>query len=325
MDYTTITSFNNFYSKLKPKQQSVIRERDYNNFFTNFLASMVKFNGFPESVDTRNLNIYRVTGGDYSVTEYKGELVALYPQPVGVLDLNGEPINIKCSSAYAPVILDRVNGKDAIVGHNTSLRYVDANIGRFSHMFAQIDLSMIYNLFYSRLNKVFATDDEETTKVLQEILDSMDYGKLKTITSKNIMAELNHTMSKPIQEINLTDVDKVDRIQYLSNFYQDLLKRFCWLYGVPMNNSPKMAQQSVEEISNASNGSNVLLFDIMENANKFCDKVNKLYGLNTSATLGDAWEQVVRSEGLKTDSDGLVFPEVETQERADNDKKENAN
>lgn len=324
MDYTTITSFNNFYSKLKPKQQSVIRERDYNNFFTNFLASMVKFNGFPESVDTRNLNIYRVTGGDYSVTEYKGELVALYPQPVGVLDLNGEPINIKCSSAYAPVILDRVNGKNAIVGHNTSLRYVDSNVGRFSHMFAQIDLSMIYNLFYSRLNKVFATDDEETTKVLQDILDSMDYGKLKTITSKNIMAELNHTMSKPIQEINLTDVDKVDRIQYLSNFYQDLLKRFCWLYGVPMNNSPKMAQQSIEEISNASNGSNVLLFDIMENANKFCDKVNKLYGLNTSATLGDAWEQVVRSEGLKTDSDGLVFPEVETQERADNDKKENA-
>lgn len=322
-DYTMCVTFHNAFNQLKAKQQNIIRERDYTNYFINFLSTMVKFNGFPETVDVRNLNIYRVLNGDYCVTEHKGDLIALYSTPSGLLDFNGEPINVKCSSMYAPLILDRVNGKDCIVGHNNSLRTHDCNIERFAHMFSQIDLSMVYNLFYSRLNKVFATDDEETSKTLQDILNSTEYGKLKTVTSTNIMSELTRG-SKPIQEINLTDVKDVDKLQYLSNFYQDLLKRFCWIYGLPMNNSPKMAQQSVEEIANASNGSNVLLFDIMENANKFCDKVNKLYGLNTNATLGDAWEQVVRSEGLKTDADGLVFPSEEETERTDDDKKENA-
>lgn len=320
-DYTTCVTFHNAYNQLKPKQQNYIREKDYKNYFINFLSTMVKFNGFPETVDTRNLNIYRVLNGDYCVTEHKGDLIALYSNPVGLLDFNGEPIDVKCASMYAPLILDRTNGKNCVVGHNNSLRTMDSNIDRFAHMFSQIDVSMVYNLFYSRLNKVFATDDEETTKTLQEILNSMEYGKLKTVTSTNIMSELTKG-SKPIQEIKLTDVADVDKLQYLSNFYQDLLKRFCWAYGLPMNNSPKMAQQSIEEIANASNGSNVLLFDIMENANKFCDKVNKLYGLHTSATLGDAWEQVVRSEGLKTDADGLVFPEV-GEEGTDNDKEEN--
>lgn len=320
MDYTTITTFDNMYSKLKPKQQAYIRERDYYNYMINFLSRMVNFRGFPESVDTRNLNIYRVVNGDYCVTEYNGELKAFYSNPVGLVDVDGEPIKVKCASAYAPVILDRVNGKNCVVGHNNSLRTLDCNIGRFAHIFSQIDISMIYNLFYARLNKVFATDDEETTKVLQSILDSMDYGKLKTITSQNVISELNGHMGKPIQEIKLTDVADIDKLQYLSNFYQDMLKRFCWVYGVPMNNSPKMAQQSTEEIANSNNGSNVLLFDIMDNANKFCDKVNKVFGLNTSATLGDAWEQVIRSQGLKTDADGVVFQDPHAQENTQTEK-----
>lgn len=310
---------NRLYSKLKPKQQAIIRERDYVDIISNLLLPMINWNGFPDTVNTKNINLYRMFNGDYGVTEHKGDLISLCADPSGVLDFNGEPINVKMSSAYAPLILDRVNGKNCVVGHNNSMHKPDYAIYKFAYMLSQTDLSMMYNLYWSRLNKAFATDTEETTRNLRKFLDGMKYGEIGVITSSNMLESITGT--KPIQELKLTEVENIDKLQYLSNFHQDLVKRLAWLYGVPMNQQSKMAQVNNEEISNSENGSRILLFDMMRCANEFCEKVNKLYGLNTSATLGDAWEMTLRANGVTTDENGIVFNDNE--EVNDNEQTEN--
>lgn len=303
-------NYYNNYSRLKPKQKAVIREREYFDFLSNLLISMVNFNGFPDTVNTKNLNLYRMFNGSYGVTEYKGDLIGLCADASGLLDFNGDFIDVKMSSIFAPLILDRKNGKNCVVGYNNSMRTPDQFISRTAHILAQTDLSIVYNLFYARLNKAFATDTEETTREVRKILNGTQYGEIGVVTSSNILGSVNG-MKSPIQEINLTDVKDVDKLQYLSNFHWDIMKRFLWAYGIPMSHESKQAQLNSEEIESSGNGSTVLLFDIMRNANEFCDRVNKLYGLNTNATLGDSWEMCLKSYGVRTDNDGVIFDNAE--------------
>lgn len=316
-------NYYNCYAKLRPKQQNIIREREYMNFLSNLLIKMIEFRGFPKSVNTKNLNLYRMFNGTYGVTEYKGDLISLKADPQGVVDFNGDFINVKMSSIFAPLNLDRVNNKNCVVGYNNSMRTGDEFIMRTAHMLAQTDLSMVYNLFYSRLNKIFTTDNEETTKAIKDIYNGMTYGQIGVVTSSNIVENISNGISKGIQELNLTDIKDIDKLQYLTTFHWDIMKRFLWAYGIPLNNQSKQAQVTTAEIENSENGSNILLFDMLDCANEFCERVNKLYGLNTCAELGDSWEMCLHSQGVCSDKDGVHFDELKENEGTENEENKN--
>lgn len=308
-----------FYDNLKPKVQYELMERDYINIIINLLLPMVNFIGFPNSVSTKNLNLYRMMNGAFGVTELNGELVSLCADGSDVLDVNGDFTKVIMHSYFNNTVIDRTNGVDCVVGYNNSMHLPDYNIQRFAYMFSQTDLSMMYNLKYARMNKIFKASTDATKNALEKALKGADKGETNVIVSDNIFNDVfmkNKGMDE-IASFDITDVEQIDKLQYLSNFHQDLLKRLCWLYGVPMNQQSKMAQVSEFEVSNSNNGSQILLFDIMKNANDFCDKVNKLYGLNTRAELGDAWKVALIGQGIKTDEDGIienVNVEIESEE-----------
>lgn len=310
--------YNNYYAKLTGRQKCIIREKEYINTLTNIILPMIQFNGFPDTVKTDNLMIYNLLNGCYGVTEYKGDLVGLGANASGILDINGDAINVKMFSAYNPTILDRVNGKNCVVGYTNLLKTVDKTLFRYAHQFAQVDLSQVFLLKYSRMNKIYKASTENTKRALEKALEGADMGINNVILSDNLFNDILNPNTNEIESLDLTDVKQTDKMQYLSSYYWDLLRRFLWIYGISMNNQPKMAQVNTLELQNANNGSTIIPSIMLHCAQTFCEKVNNLYGLNTSASFGNSWEVSLESMNITATSEG-----IETMENRDDDAENN--
>lgn len=312
--------YNNYYAKLTGRQKCIIREKEYINTLTNIILPMIQFEGFPETVKTDNLMIYNLLNGCYGVTEYKGDLVGLGANASGILDINGEAINVKMFSAYNPTILDRVNGKNCVVGYTNLLKTVDKTLFRYAHQFAQVDLSQVFLLKYSRMNKIYKASTENTKRALEKALEGADMGINNVILSDNLFNDILNPNTNEIESLDLTDVKQTDKMQYLSSYYWDLLRRFLWIYGISMNNQPKMAQVNTLELQNANNGSTIIPSIMLHCAQTFCEKVNKLYGLNTSASFGNSWQVSLESMNITATSEGIETMENRTDDAENNNE-----
>lgn len=312
--------YNNYYAKLTGRQKCIIREKEYINTLTNIILPMIQFEGFPETVKTDNLMIYNLLNGCYGVTEYKGDLVALGANASGILDINGDAINVKMFSAYNPTILDRVNGKNCVVGYTNLLKTVDKTLFRYAHQFAQVDLSQVFLLKYSRMNKIYKASTENTKHALEKALEGADMGINNVILSDNLFNDILNPNTNEIESLDLTDVKQTDKMQYLSSYYWDLLRRFLWIYGISMNNQPKMAQVNTLELQNANNGSTIIPSIMLHCAQTFCEKVNKLYGLNTSASFGNSWQVSLESMNITATSEGIETMENRTDDAENNNE-----
>ena len=96
--------------------------------------------------------------------------------------------------------------------------------------------------------------------------------------------------STPVDVINLTDVNNIDKIQYLSKFHDDLLRRFCTLYGHAMQTSGKMAQQTTEELQGYNSFSMIIPNNRLEERKKGIDDFNRIFNENVEITYSEAWD-----------------------------------
>lgn len=314
------------WGDLKPKTQTRITEEQTTADLILFLKNIIKLKGFPETVKTDNLTLYGLLFGSYCIKEIDGKPQAYYCNLVGQPDDNGDFIDIKGGSIYNETIFNGVNMKDCVVGYNNSMRTPDYDIERFAYIFTQLDVSLIANIKYARLNKLFGVSDERTKAVLQSALKNADNGENGILLDTNMIKAMLSTgdgNGKPIYSLDLTDIRDIDKIQYINNAYIDLLKRLCWKYGLSMNLTPKMAQQSTEEIANADSGTTVIVDDMLAEYQRFCDNCNKFYGWNTYAELGNAWENKQKSLNMTSDKDGDEYDDnINESEGANNGEKQ---
>lgn len=131
-------------------------------------------------------------------------------------------------------------GKEVIVCGNTPLyRPFRAEREYYSYMKEQTDISVFTQLLNTRLNKAITVPDDQMRKQLVKAYKEMVEG-LPLILVTQIMEE--------ISEVNLTDPQEIDKMQYLTSFYQSLEKREANAFGVDLENLDKRAQVSTTEI-----------------------------------------------------------------------------
>ena len=115
--------------------------------------------------------------------------------------------------------------------------------------------------------------------------------------------------------LNVTDVTLADKIQYLSQAWDNILSRFYSFNGMNTQSGSKLAQQSVDEINNGSSAAMIVPDDRLAKAigDKFTGitKANAIWGWNATAELSECW----RHEAEENLGDG----EVENEEELDNE------
>jgi hypothetical protein len=111
-----------------------------------------------------------------------------------------------------------------------------------------IDTSLQTNIVFSRLKPLPIARDSKTKNIIDESLNDIQSGKIKTILSEMSFRDLADD-NKMIDTLDLTDVTKSQYIQYLLHAYDSIFSRTCMLMGLDTMDNGKQAQITVDEMS----------------------------------------------------------------------------
>lgn len=283
--------FLNGFDFLNGKQKKLLRESDIFAQLLLFLSSMFEYEGFEESVNTDFIEFYNILnpyGGCGVFSDGKNEYVG-YITDGGMLDAYGicEKFNINTlSTKNKQGVIDGVNG--AICWNNKLHKADIVKISRYTEMFNLIDTAEKCLIRYSRLFPIFEVNDDNVKNQIDRALKNADNGEPFTYTSKSL-TRLDANGAQGLQIVNLADYKAIDKIQYLSTFHNDLLRRFYSMYGMPYSQSMKQAQQSIEEVTSDKIVSWVVPDDRLKERRKFVEKYNKVFNHTATVNFSDAW------------------------------------
>ena len=284
----------NFYDKMKPKYQKAANEAIHWNNLFNVLLARFDYDGLPDTipqeflegmlicngtvgfgVDENGSGNYYAVPGSYN-DEIKGYLPTHY---------TGQITNVRVSGEV---------GKDIVVGWNNSTLHPDLILMQYASILSEIDVSEKANVLFARFMRIPKVhDQQEKTAILESIKNIMN-GQMDAWVSSNVHADeiIDGVQKEPF--LDLTDVDKIDKLQYLNQYRDNIIKRFFQIYGQKSQVTSKMAQMSVKEAGANDSLSMILTLDALRQREKFCDECNRVFGLNMSVKLSKCWDDEVK-------------------------------
>lgn len=212
------------------------------------------------------------------------------------------------------IVYQGIIGKDIIIGYNNSIRTPERGIEFYSEQFSEIDSAIGINVKHSKVSSVPVARNGKVKKAIQEILSKVQLGDYEAIADDNILDQMIDGSKEPFQILHLTQPEQIERVQYLSKLYDDLLRRLWTKYGHSMNSTGKMAQVNEMELEGYESYSKIVPFDMLESRQEFLDACNAAFGTNWTVTFGEAWKHLLQTESPEEESEEPEEPEEQEEE-----------
>ena len=304
-----------YFSNLKEKRQKAYRIESYDEVFTNTLISMFTYRGdnVPDEILEYQsfIDIYSMLDGACAIWKLtsdrcpnaqgdamEGKWIITPVDFAGSPDAYGFGADALCTVKSGVVCKFenwRKNPDVAIIFNNSNYS-PDMNIGRFSDMLAELEVSMKLNVLFARMYPMPVASSAKIQKAVEAAIENMRNGKIATILdddtlSKYVADTTTAAANTGIQTVNLTEVEKSQYIQYLAKFRDDLMRWFYSLYGMNSQGSSKMAQQTVDEVNQDNNASMILPHDMLRMRMKSLEnQVNKKFGWDMEVSFSECWQ-----------------------------------
>lgn len=287
-----VSFFNNF-DLLNGKQKKFLRENDIFIQLLLFLSSMFEYKGMSDEINTDFIEFYNILSpyASCGVFEYNGHEVLGYTTEGGLLDEYGIPTKFNINTLnqlHKEGVIDGVNS--AVCWNNKAHKSDLTKLSRYTEMFNLVDTAQKCFIRYARLFPVFEVEDDLVKTQIDSALKNADNGEPFTFTTKSL-SKLGVDGTAGVTVTHLSDYSAIDKIQYLSTFHNDLLRRFYSMYGMSYSQSMKAAQQSIEEITSDRIVSWIIPNDRLNERRKFIEKYNKVFGHNATVDFSDAWKK----------------------------------
>lgn len=142
-----------------------------------------------------------------------------------------------------------INKDIVILKWNNMLKSQFPFIQWFSEMLTDTDISMKYNILYTRVCPIPIVDNDIEEKSMGNILDKLFSGKMQIFKRSTAQSFFNDSESKNDKTLNLTNPQASTYMQNLSRFHDELILRFCLEMGVYVSARDKGAQLNETELN----------------------------------------------------------------------------
>lgn len=285
------------FNFLTAKQKKFLRE---NQIFINlllFLSSMFEYKGMAENINTDFIEFYlaltpRACCGVYR--NNKGREILGYATEGGILNEYGIPEMFNINTLNQNNKQGAVDGVNAAICWNNKTHTSDMiQLSRFTELFNLVDTAQKCLIRYARLFPVFEVENQQIKNQIDEALKNADNGEPFTYVNKGL-SKIGLDGEPNMKILQLGDVSAVEKMQYLSTYHNDLLRRFFTMYGMNYSQSMKQAQQSIEEIHSDINVSWIIPDDRLKQRRKFIETYNEVFGHNATVEYSDAWKKAYK-------------------------------
>lgn len=294
--------------------------RHYVNTEMQMLASMFNYKGLPVSIDINFMELCLINYGICAIVRLSdGSLYAGVPALLPPLDSYGWGTTVELITRNGEVVKSQKVGKDCAIIWNNNTRTSEFDLFRFAESFTNVEMSLRSIVRNSRKAPIPVAKDSKTKTAITEALNNASNGLSDaTIINDVALPQQINGMTVDIPVLNLSDVKDVDRLQFLSKYHDDLLRRLATLYGHDMQTSGKMAQQSIDEIQGYDSYSMILPEVRLAERIKGISMVNDVFGLNASVDYSLPWRYNI----YKQDNDDDGVEESNIEEDSENERSE---
>lgn len=236
----------------------------------------------------------------------------------GLLDKRGDFVEfVGTDLSSTPETYHLKNHEEIIVCGNTPLyRPYAEERDFFAEMKAETDTSIYCQLLLSRLNKAIKVENDQQKKQVEKAFQALKMGMPLILVTR---------MLEELDIVELTDNADIEKMQYLSTFYQQMEKREANYQGIDLDVIDKRAQVSNQEIKQYDDVTTMDYLVMYEMRKKFVEEM-KENGFEIEIVPNPVFFDEPKDE----DIDEGTFEEAEAEEEAPaeevvEDKKEEVN
>ena len=286
------------FNWLRTKYQNYLREDYYFDILLQTDIDMFVYEDLPESIDPVWLEKYLIVGGSVGIKKGDaGYLVAPVPARCGELDQYGDGTEIAGATNNGSPVQGTI-GADCVIIYNRSDRLPELDNMIDASALMEIDKSANINVRFSRVAPIYSCTNDTTRKALDALLEEVLQGSVKTIVSDNITDNL--MPEKGTRLLDITEPEKIQYIQYLTLYYDAVVRRHYNRRGLQIRTGTKAAQQSQSEIFGFDAISWVLPLARLQARQDGLKEFNRVFGENATVRFSDLWLQEYQAYQLRT-------------------------
>lgn len=286
--------FSKISEKHKAKALKGYRYTMHYTYLHQMIASAFEYTGLPDSVPPEMLEAYLLSNGTVGIGYIGDTLYCGAGSYVG--DYNGY---IPDNYIFAVPAKGNVQGKavspccreggNVVVGWNDLNAMPCMDIVDTAQALTESRTSEDLNVIFSRFLRIPVAEDSKQREAIESAINALIDGKINAVTSpytRDVLGEIVHDM----QFLDLVDVKETDKLQYLTQFYDNILKRFMRRHGMPFTSSQKVAQQSTDEVHGADNFSMIYPMIQLKYRKRMIEDINKTFGLSATVDFSEMYE-----------------------------------
>lgn len=324
-----------FFKAHKAKFTKDYRTAIYWLYLWNVALNAFEYKGLPDSLPAEYIEGILLTNGICGVGEHNGKLYATAGGYYG--NINGyiptkykgaiQGIGTIDGDAISPAIYD-IPDTDSpiIVGWNNAMQAPDIDIYDTALALAEGRTSEDINIIFSRLLRIPIAKDSKEKAIIDSAIKAIINGNIEAVTSatKSLETEINGVSER--QFLDLVDVKDTDKLQYLNQYMDNVLKRYMQRHGHAMQITSKLAQQTNAEMHGADDISMIYPLEQLKYRKRFIADLNKYkgekYGFTASVEFGkllkNNYDRVINYIPDELNEKGIVDKSVDN---VDNDDK----
>lgn len=254
---------------------------NYVRYMLDRTQSMFEYDGLPDSIPQRSLELFIQSIGHVGICRVNGELYALYG------GLGGEPDPYYMPTVYTvsnPALKYSANlkiGEDVIVIPNDSL-YMGLLplMARYATAMAENDVTFRVMDINARITSLVSSSDDKALKGAQKYLADVEKGELGVVAEAAFLEGLK---AQPYASTGVTRfTDLIEYQQYL---------RGSWLNELGIDAAYNMKREALNSAESALGQDALypLIHDMLHQREIALEKVNALFGTNISVKLASIW------------------------------------
>ena len=287
----------------------------YFDLLTNKCCNLFKWEGLPDTVDERFLNLQLILNGKICFTKIDGKLYALNGNVGGEPNVYYEPTQFIVAN---PILGSKtvrirqkdgsnsIEGLDGILVALTDIDYMDdrgmkGGLYRLIYQTAGLLADNVSSLNCSQINgrvaQLWTTDNDVEARTVEEVVRDMYAGHPYRILTQDLVSKIGVVPAAQSGQTN-TLLNLIEAHQYiLASFFNEI--------GIPSTWNMKRERVNTAETELMTGSLDVNVYNMEKNLQNGAKLINELFGENISVRFN---EEIKEDEG-EPDGEPEVSPE----------------
>ena len=327
----------------KKEEKQLLGFKNKNNLLRHLVTlfslqcSQFVYEGLPETLPQAFIEYYLALNGTIAVGKVKelGDKSDIY---LAMGAYNGN-YNGYLPEEYTAAVtgIGEISGKwygdnkTVIVGKNNLMGAPEFDIPFTAEVLSQVDISEKVNVIFARLNRIPYADNDTEKQAIESAIKAIVEGDVYAVANRGVKSKFEELIEQSKVEgekfLDLVDVDKINGLQYLNQYRDNVMKRFLSRRGYMVQTTSKLAQQTNSEIHGSDSYALLYPLEQLRERRKMVESINSLFGTSITVRFNEILAKVYKDymtdseqKEQTDDTEETKTEETKTEEVDDNDQ-----